>query len=508
MSSQHIRFHAAKNPDHPAVIMAASGETRSYGELSTNANRCARMLREGGVRPGDRIALLLENRPEFMEICWAAINSGLFFVPVSTHLKSSEISYVLSDCGAELLFCSDRTAPLVEAARGQCGRLKTVINVDAPGDYARALLEQPDEPLAKERRGAPMVYSSGTTGRPKGIVPVADPTASPLEPTALSVLLTRLYGFSEDTVYLSPAPLYHTAPLKFNLTVTGLGGTAVICERFDAEACLSYIERYRITHSQWVPTMFSRMLALPQSVRERYRYDSHAVVIHAAAPCPPSVKQAMIEWWGNILYEYYAGSESVGLCAISPDEYKTHPGSVGRAVKGTIHILDDAGIELPRGQPGTIFFEGGGDFAYHNDPEKTRSAHTQQGWSTFGDIGYLDQDGYLYLSDRRDDLIISGGVNIYPQEVENALLSHPLVADAAVIGVPSSDFGQEVKACVKLEDGRCCDPALEETLLAYCREHLSHIKCPRSIDFLQVLPRHENGKLHRRVLREQHAAGH
>jgi len=500
---QHIRIHAARDPDRAAVIMAENGEILSYGQLSTNANRCAHMLHQLGLRPGECFALLMENRPEFIEICWAGINSGLFFTPVSTHLQPEEVAFIVDDCDAKVIFVSDSTEATIDISRRESPQLQTVINVSNDDHYRDALARQPDSPLAEERRGAPMVYSSGTTGRPKGIVPVAD-SASPLEPTALSNLIVGLYDFSEKTIYHSPAPLYHTAPLKFNLAVTGIGGTTVICDRFDAEASLSYIERFQVTHSQWVPTMFSRFLKLPQSIRNKYDYSSLRVAIHAAAPCPPAVKRAMIDWWGPIVYEYYAGSESVGLCAISPEDYERRPLSVGRAVKGVIHILDDTGEELPPGESGTIYFEGGGDFSYDKDPEKTQGAYTAKGWGTFGDLGYLDEDGYLYLSDRRHDLIISGGVNVYPQEAENLLIQHPQVADAAVFGIPNEEFGEEVKACVELLDSLQAGPDMEQNLLYYCREHLSHIKCPKSIDFLDRLPRQDNGKLYKRKLKAKY----
>lgn len=501
MTDQHIRQHALSRPNQPAVIMAESGNTLSYAALSSSANQCAQLLHSLGLRRGDRFAIFMENRLEYIQICWAGVNSGLFFTPVSTHLKPDEIAFIVDDCDAKVIFISDNTLASFEQARVKCPKLKAVINVSQSEQFEAALSNQADTPLAEEFRGGPMVYSSGTTGRPKGILPLLD-EASPLEPPPLSQLLSRLYGFSDSTVYLSPAPMYHTAPLKFSLTVTGMGGTVVMCERFEAERALAYIEQYRVSHSQWVPTMFSRFLKLPEDVRGRHDFSSHKVAIHAAAPCPLNVKRAMIKWWGPIIYEYYAGSESVGLCLITPKEFEQKPGSVGKAVKGIIHILDDDGNELPNGETGTIFFEGGGDFNYHKDPEKTRAAHSDHGWTTFGDLGHVDDEGYLYLSDRRHDLIISGGVNIYPQEAENLLIEHPQIADAAVFGIPHDEYGEEVKACVQLLDPALAGPALEAALISYCREHLSHVKCPRSIDFLESLPRQANGKLYKRELRQ------
>jgi len=507
MTGQHIRSHALHTPDKPAIVMAGSGAVTTYAELSRRANQCAHLLHGLGLRPGDHFALLMENRPEYLEIGWAGINSGLFFTPISTHLTAGEVTYILDNSDSRVLFAGADTLERARAQRDQCPRLQHIVPLAGdrgdPNGYHALIEQQPDEPLADERRGAPMVYSSGTTGRPKGILPEQE-HVSPLVPTALSALLGSLFHFSGDTVYLSPAPLYHTAPLKFNLAVQGMGGTSVICERFEAEQALASIERYKVTHSQWVPTMFSRFLKLPDAVRNRYDYSSLQVAIHAAAPCPPAVKQAMFDWWGPVIYEYYAGSESIGLCAITPEEFQQRPGSVGRALKGIIHILDDAGRELPTGEVGTIYFEGGGEFSYHKDPEKTRKAHTAKGWGTFGDLGHVDEDGYLYLSDRRDDLIVSGGVNIYPREAEDLLIAHPLVADAAVFGIPNEDYGEEVKACVQLTSPPENAAVLRQVLMDYCREHLSGIKCPRGIDFLKELPRQPNGKLYKKLLRQQY----
>ena len=485
--------------------MANSGESISFSQLSARSNQCAGWLRSQGIKRGDRIALFMENRPEFIEISWAGINSGLFFTPISTHLKPAEIAFILNDCDARVLFASEQTlAQLPDISR--CPSLERIISVgetNAPdSEYRQLIAAHTESPSSGEVRGAPMMYSSGTTGRPKGILPIAE-EVSPEEPTPLAKLLTSLYSFSSQTIYLSPAPLYHTAPLKFSLAVMGMGGTAVICERFDAATALSFIERYRVTHSQWVPTMFSRFLKLPENIRNRYDYTSQQVVIHAAAPCPLRVKRAMIDWWGPILYEYYGGSESIGLCAISPQEFELHPGSVGRAVKGKPHILDEFGNEMPRGETGTIYFEGGGTFSYHKDPERTRAAHTEAGWNTLGDLGYLDDEGYLYLSERRQDLIISGGVNIYPREAEDLLIEHPDVADVAVFGIPNQEYGEEVKACVQLVDPSTACDSMERALIEYCEHSLSRIKCPRSIDFLDELPRHPNGKLLKRELKER-----
>ncbi|MGE5130254.1 MAG: AMP-binding protein, partial [Sphingomonadaceae bacterium] len=323
-------------------------------------------------------------------------------------------------------------------------------------------------------------------------------------PTPLLALARKLYGLGPDSIYLSPAPLYHAAPLRFNMTVMRCGGTSVLMEHFEAEEALALIERHRVTHSQWVPTMFVRMLKLPPDVRARYDLSSLRVAIHAAAPCPVPVKEEMIRWWGPVLYEYYAGTEGNGYVACNSQEWLAHKGTVGRALLGEVRILDDDGAVLPPGETGTIYFANGPAFEYHNDPRKTAVSRSREGWSTLGDVGRLDAEGYLYLTDRKDYMIISGGVNVYPQEVENLLVTHPKVADVAVLGVPNEDLGEEVKAVVQPMDWRDAGPALAAELMAYCRGNLSHIKCPRSIDFEPELPRHPTGKLYKRLLRERY----
>jgi len=346
-----------------------------------------------------------------------------------------------------------------------------------------------------------MVYSSGTTGHPKGIKP-ALPGLRVDEPGPLPTRLIQLYGFDADTVYLSPAPLYHTAPLKFNMTVLTAGGTSIILEKFDAERAITCIGRYCVTHSQWVPTMFIRMLRLPAEIRALYHGSAHQVAIHSAAPCPADVKMAMLQWWGPIIHEYYSGSESIGMCAIGPEDWMHHQGSVGKAVRGELHILAEDGRELPPHQTGLVFFANGGELKYHNDSAKTARAHNEKGWATIGDIGHVDEDGYLYLTDRRDYVINSGGVNIYPQEAENLLSMHPKILDVAVFGIPNAEFGEEVKAVAVLRAPAQAGPALEHELIAYCRQHLSPIKCPKSIDFAADLPREPTGKLVKKRIRD------
>jgi acyl-CoA synthetase (AMP-forming)/AMP-acid ligase II len=353
-----------------------------------------------------------------------------------------------------------------------------------------------------------MLYSSGTTGRPKGVKPA--PSKAPLGTgEALTKLVCGLFGAGPESVYLSPAPLYHSAPLRYCMQFHRIGGTVVVMERFDAEGALAAIERHRVTHSQWVPTMFVRMLKLPEETRRRYDLSSLEVAVHAAAPCPIPVKEQMMEWWGPIIHEYYAGTEGNGFCYASPQDWLAHKGTVGRAVTAELHIVDEDGNELPVGEEGGVYFGGRGvqDFEYHNDPEKTAAGRLPNGWSTLGDIGRVDEDGFLYLTDRKANMIISGGVNIYPQETENVLTMHPKVVDVAVFGVPNPDFGEEVKAVVQPIDPREAGEALERELIAYCRERLADVKCPRSIDFRDELPRHPTGKLYKRLLKDEYWKG-
>jgi acyl-CoA synthetase (AMP-forming)/AMP-acid ligase II len=350
-----------------------------------------------------------------------------------------------------------------------------------------------------------MLYSSGTTGRPKGVKRAL--SGGPFDTPSPNHELTRkLYGFDTDTVYLSPAPLYHAAPLVFSTAVMSFGGTVIVMEHFDAEQALKLIERHRVTASQWVPTMFVRLLRLPDTVRRKYTLGSHRVAVHAAAPCPVEIKRQMIEWWGPIIREYYAGSEGNGFVVIDSPDWLAHPGSVGRAVLGELRILAEDGTEQPPGVPGAIYFANGPAFEYHNDPDKTRGAYSPQGWSTLGDVGYLDQDGYLFLTDRKAYMIISGGVNVYPQEAENVLTGHPQVVDVAVFGVPNEEFGEEVKAVVQPIDMALATPQFAQELIAYCRARLADVKCPRSIDFDPELPRHPTGKLYKRLLRDRYWA--
>jgi long-chain acyl-CoA synthetase len=492
-------------PDKPAVIMSDSGASLSYAELDERSTRLAHVLRRAGLAPGDDVALLAENSLHTFEVIWAALRSGLYVTAINHHLLPDEVAYILEDCDAKALVVSAEKGWISEAAVAPDVVLRLALGGPVPGheDYEAALAGASSVRPADQPRGQDMLYSSGTTGRPKGVrAPLpggqVDRTPDPL----LAVFGTH-YGFEQDMVYLTPAPLYHAAPLRFAAMTHSVGGTVVVMPRFDAVAALESIERYRITHSQWVPTMFVRMLKLPDEERGAHDLSSHKVAVHAAAPCPETVKREMIAWWGPILHEYYGSTEALGLTLIDSATWAEKPGSVGTAALGTVRICDDNGDELPAGRTGLIYFERENfPFAYHKDPEKTRSAqHPRHStWGTTGDVGYVDEDGFLYLTDRRAFVIISGGVNIYPQEIEDALALHPAVHDVAVIGIPDEEMGQQVRAVVQVADGLQAGPDLERRLLAFLGERLARFKVPRRVDFVDALPRTETGKLQKRLL--------
>jgi acyl-CoA synthetase (AMP-forming)/AMP-acid ligase II len=510
----HPSHYARSNPDRAAIIMAESGERVTYGELDASSNRAAHLFRSLGLHAGDAIAMLFENTPKFFELSWAAQRSGLYFTPISTRLTIEEALYIVNDSGATVFVASSGAGELAQALAAARSRFANVqhfyyVGEPLPGarSWSAAVEKMPSTAIADETAGQHMVYSSGTTGRPKGVkIPL---TGGPADGEYPFVPMNRQrYGFEQEMIYLSPAPLYHTAPLVTTMVTHRIGGTTVILEHFTPESALEAIQRYRITHTQMVPTMFVRMLKLPEAKRLSYDLSSLRTVVHAAAPCPIPIKHQMIEWLGPIVYEYYGGTEGNGTTSITSQEWLKKPGSVGRAVWGTLHICDDAGRELPPGQQGSVYFEGGFDFHYHNDEQKTASARHPQhwGWSTLGDVGYADADGYLFLTDRKAFMIISGGVNIYPQETENILITHPKVADVAVIGVPNDEFGEEVKAVIQPMHWEDASPAFAQELMAFCRTQLSPLKCPRSVDFERELPRHPTGKLYKRVLRDRYWA--
>ncbi|MFI7639785.1 AMP-binding protein [Nonomuraea sp. NPDC049400] len=500
---------AAVTPDKPAVIMAGSGRIITYRELDEESNRLAHLFRAAGLRPGDHIAFMLPNHPLYLTVAWAALRSGLYYTPISSRLQTDELAYIVNNCGARAFVSSADLAAVAGSITAATPGVEVRLMLDGVAEgfepYEEAVAKHPATPIDDECMGVDMLYSSGTTGRPKGVkIPSAH---GPLtEPGTLLHLIQALFAPSADSVYLSPAPLYHAAPLRYSLTFQRLGATVVVMERFDPEQFLALVERYGVTHSQLVPTMFIKMLKLPEEIRTKYDLSSLRCAVHAAAPCPVPVKEQMIDWWGPIIHEYYAGTEGNGFLYVNSQDWLQHKGTVGRSLLGVVHVCDEDGNDVPRGVDGTVYFENGGRFEYHGDPDKTRAAQDPQGrgWTTLGDIGRLDDDGFLYLTDRRSYMIISGGVNIYPQEAENVLSVHPKVADVAVFGVPDEEMGEQVKAVVEPVSMAEAGPELEAELIAYCRERLAHYKCPKSVDFREALPRHPTGKLYKRLLRDEY----
>ncbi|MFT6285714.1 MAG: acyl-CoA synthetase (AMP-forming)/AMP-acid ligase II [Alcanivorax sp.] len=499
---------AAEQPNKPAYIMARSGQIVTYGELEACANQGAHLFRSLGLKRGGHIAIMLENHSRFLQICWAAQRAGLYYTPVSWRLQNEEVAYIVNNCEAQVFITSaavkEVVQPLLDKTPNVTGHYMVDGVIDGFLSFEEALAEMPETPIPDQSEGALMPYSSGTTGYPKGIQQtLSDEKYGDGE---LFAVMTALYGATKESVFLSPAPLYHSAPLGFSMTSTRHGITVVIMEDFEAEFALECIQSFQITHSQWVPTMFVRMLKLSEEIRSRYDVSSLQYAIHGAAPCPVPIKGQMIEWWGEVLYEYYAGSEANGFVQLNSSEWLAHKGSVGRPMACEIHICDDSGAEVATGKIGNIYFGGGNQFEYYKEEEKTAGARDARGWSTLGDVGYLDEDGYLYLTDRQHFMIISGGVNIYPQEAENVLIMHKKVMDVAVFGIPNEEFGEEVKAAVQLADPSQHGESIEAELLEFCRAHLSHIKCPRSIDFHNELPRHPTGKLYKRLLKDEYWA--
>jgi acyl-CoA synthetase (AMP-forming)/AMP-acid ligase II len=508
------RRQALAHPDKPAIVMASSGETVTFGEFEARSNRVAQFLRDAGLRRGDHIAVFAENSPQLLEIEGGAERAGVYYSLINTYLSVDEVAYVVANSQARVLFSTPARQPVAEAAAARCPGLERML-MTGPGPlpagwepYGAVVAGYPAVPVPDEALGAAMLYSSGTTGQPKGIL--RDLAAvGPDEPLPAREFLRAMFGFREGMIYLNPAPLYHSAPQASVSAALRLGCTAVVMERFDPEHWLALVERYRVTHSQMVPSMFSRLLRLPPEVRARYDTSSLECIVHAAAPCPVHVKQAMIDWLGPIITEYYGATEANGFTFCTTAEWLAHPGTVGRAILGELLILDGAGNECPAGTDGTVWFRGATSFEYFRDPEKTAESRSRDGTaSAVGDVGHVDADGYLYLTDRKSYMIISGGVNIYPQETENVLSAHPAVQDVAVIGVPNDDLGEEVKAVVQLADPAAAGPGLAQDLIEYCRDRLAHFKCPRTVDFVPELPRSETGKLYKRILRDAYWAGH
>ncbi|NVN88462.1 MAG: AMP-binding protein [Rhodopseudomonas sp.] len=503
-------IHAKDRPDHPAFIMASTGETVSYAELEARSNKLAHLLRKAGLKRLDHYSIFMENNNRYLEACGAGERAGLYYTCVNSYLTPGELAYIVNNSESRVLITSTAKLDVAREALKQCPNVSLCIVVDGPGesdrivDLAEATKDLPDTPIADESLGTPMLYSSGTTGRPKGIVRPL-PEQPPTQPLPLFHFLQQLWRYRDGMIYLSPAPLYHSAPQAAVSLVIRTGGTAIIMEHFDPEQYLALIEKYKITHSQLVPTMFSRMLKLPEAVRTRYDLSTLETAVHAAAPCPPQVKEEMIKWWGPIIHEYYGATEGLGFTACDSAEWLAHRGTVGKVMLGDLHILDDRMQPSPPLTPGQIWFKTATPFEYFNDPARTAETRSPDGsMSTVGDVGYVDADGFLHLTDRTTFMIISGGVNIYPQECENLLITHPKVADAAVFGVPNEDLGEEVKAVVQPMPGVDVGPDFAQELIAFCGLSLSRQKVPRSIDFEEELPRLPTGKLYKRLLRDKY----
>jgi long-chain acyl-CoA synthetase len=502
--------YAAAQANRPAVIMAGTGETITYGELEARSNRLAHLLRARGLGRLDHYSIYMENNARYIECCTAGERAGLYYTCVNSFLTFEELAYILANSQSKVLITSEAKRSVALAALPLCPKIELCLIVDGAGDgkkvlnLAEATAGLPSTPIADESLGTAMLYSSGTTGRPKGILRPL-PEQPPVQNLPIFDFLLKIWQYREGMIYLSPAPLYHSAPqAAVNLTIR-MGGTAVIMERFDAEQYLQLIAKHRISHSQLVPTMFSRLLKLPEETRRRADLGSLEIAIHAAAPCPVQVKEQMIDWWGPIIHEYYGATEGLGFTACNSQEWLAHKGTVGRVLLGELHVLDDDMKELPTGTAGTLWFKTATPFEYFNDPAKTAEARSPDGaMSTVGDVGYVDRDGYLYLTDRATFMIISGGVNIYPQECENLLITHPKVADAAVFGVPNADLGEEVKAVVQLMPEVPAGPETAGELIEFCGKHLARQKVPRSVDFEAELPRLPTGKLYKRLLRDRY----
>lgn len=490
-------------PDKIALIMSDGTGSLSYGELDRYSHVLAGQLARDGLLPGDHIAILMENRLDFLIAAWAAQRAGFYYTVVNWHLTASEVIYIIEDCGAKVLLSSPVQDELLIHVRNACPELRTwLCEAGGTSGFARHEGEPLEPALYTPLEGSSMIYSSGTSGRPKGIKRALS-TERFGAVNAGDQMLRKLYGFNEHTIFFCPAPLYHAAPLSFTMSVQRAGGTVVLMPRFDAGDALDVIGREKVTAAWLVPTMMTRLLRLPEDRRKAIDISYLTHVIHSAAPCPVELKQAMMDWWGPVLYEFYSSTEANGMTAITPQEWLQHPGSVGRSED--VRIVDEAGTVLDDNKVGVVYFANSWlTFEYHNDPEKTADSIDQRGWTTVGDMGYLDADGYLYLTDRKSHMIISGGVNIYPQEVESILSLHPLVLDVAVIGVPNTDYGEEVKAVVQLCDASSASPSLAAELVDYCQQRLAKYKCPRSVDFVEDFPRLPTGKLLKRIIRARY----
>lgn len=500
-----LRLHATADPERTAICCGA--ERLSYGELESRSNQIADVFRQLGLTRGDHIASLLGNRPEALAIAWAAYRSGLYLTPIATSLTPSEVGYLIDDCDARTVIVDAAQCNIAESLPSVLKRdinwlsLRGMIPGFMPLESLAAMSSL--YPHASEPPGALMIYTSGTTGSPKGVLRPLLPADYRGTPPFASDLIPLFELSGQNVRYLSTAPLYHAAPLRFALAVTAGGGTVHVMERFDPGEALALLEREAITHSQWVPTMFQRLLSLPAERRAAFKAPHHRAAIHGAAPCSPQLKQAMINWWGPIVIEYYSGTEGIGLTLIDSQEALQHPGSIGRARKGIVHIADASGVSLPAGATGLVCFSGVSPFIYYKAPAKTASRNLPQGWQTFGDIGHIDADGYVYLTDRENDMIISGGVNLYPQEIEAVIRDTPGVWDCAVVGVPDEQFGERpVAFIVPVRNSMADGPTLMAAVQRHCTQHLGRFKRPSEIHILDSLPYSPTGKLLRRRLRE------
>lgn len=493
-----LRDWSRRDPDRLAVVLGPA--TMTYGSLEAAANRAARLYRRAGLRRGDHVAVILGNDPLIFALAWGAYRAGLYFTPVASGASLRDAAYVVGNCEARLAILDARLAGLsgLPEHLSEPSWLSLAGTVPGSSPLEPALESEESTPCEDESPGALMMYTSGTTGAPKGVWrPLPGDAAGP--PAFARDLLT-IFDIGDRSRYLSTQPLYHAAALRFGLAFTAAGGTVHVMPRFDAAAALDLLERERITHSQWVPTMFKRLMALPEDRRAAFSAPDHRVAIHGAAPCPIPLKRALIDWWGPIVEEYYSGSEGVGLSKISSHEWLARPGSVGRCVKGTPHVLGEDDRELGPDEIGRLYFSGIPPFSYFKAAEKTAERQSVQGYQTFGDLGYRDRDGFLYLTDRLDDMIISGGVNIYPQEIETALAAHPAIEDCAVVGLPDADLGERAVAFVVLRPGR--EPETERPgIEAHALEALGRVKRPGAYRFIAELPRSATHKILRRELK-------
>jgi fatty-acyl-CoA synthase len=506
----HLRAIAGHSGSRPAIITAADGTIVTFGDLDRRSTQLARVLDESGLGVGGHLALVMANDARFLEACWGALRSGRYCTPINPGSTVSELDYLVRDSSADLIIATADAAQRAREVAATVGEVRRVIAVDGESagveNYEAVLDAISAEPLAEETEGAMLLYSSGTTGRPKGIErPLSGMPPGTSNPLARYMERAQI---GPDAVFFSAAPLYHAAPVAWSLSTHRAGGCVVLPDRFDAEQMLVTIEKYHVTHAQLVPTMMLRLLRLPAQTRTRYDLSSLRRIVHAAAPCPAHVKRGMIEWFGPIIDEYYAGTEGIGATYVTSQEWLQRPGTVGQTLNSEIAIFDPDGNPLGPGESGTIYFAPLDPYHYRNDAAATAARVRDDGWATLDDVGYLDEDGYLFLTDRRTYMIVVGGVNIYPREIEDTLLSHPAVADVAVIGVPDEEYGEIVKALVQVEGGVGASDELRLELLEHCRVVLSSIKCPRSIDFVDALPRTETGKLRKGPLREHYWAGH